>query len=224
MRTAAEPLHESATMPLAVSGQEISGLTLALSTEGVITGTVVREGGGSQPMPNLEVFARSGGAWMQSRGPNNTFRLMGMNGRTRIGVEGLPEGWAVKAIIVNGEDVTDSAIDLKNGETATARIVLTDRLTEVSGVVPQGERPLEHNVVVFADEPQKWTYPSRYVRAVRTDAEGRFNVAGLPPGERYLADGEADDPEFLERIRSSAVSFTLAEGERRTIEVRVLRR
>jgi hypothetical protein len=231
MRTTAEPLHESATMPLAVSGQDVSGLTLALSTGGTITGTVVREGGGNVPMPNLQVFARSGGASMQSRGPNNTFRLMGMNGPTRIGVEGLPEGWAVKAIVVNGEDVTDSAIDVKSGETATARIVLTDRPTEVSGVVPQGDRPLEHNVVVFADQPQKWTYPSRHVRAVRTDSEGRFKIAGLPPGERYLAvamdyleDGEAEDPEFLERIRSSALGFTLAEGERKTIDVRVLRR
>jgi hypothetical protein len=56
-------------------------------------------------------------------------------------------------------------------------------------------------------------------------------VLGLPPGEHYLAfatnyleDGEHLDPEFLAAVREMAVSFTLDEAEKRTVEVKVVER
>ena len=39
----------------------------------------------------------------------------------------------------------------------------------------------------------------------------------------YLEQGEADDPQFLERMRTGATTFSLNEGERKTIEVRMVR-
>ncbi|MNC88369.1 hypothetical protein D3C83_41770 [compost metagenome] len=84
--------------------------------------------------------------------------------------------------------------------------------------------------MIFPDDATKWTYPSRYVRSVRTDEQGTFRITGLPP-ERYLAvavdfaeDGEWTDAEFLERIRPEATSFSLADAERRTLELRLVRR
>ena len=38
-------------------------------------------------------------------------------------------------------------------------------------------------MIVFSDDPEKWSEDSRWVRAVRTDSEGRYEVKGLPPGE-----------------------------------------
>ena len=38
-------------------------------------------------------------------------------------------------------------------------------------------------LIVFADDPEKWAEDSRWVRAVRTDSQGRYEVKGLPPGE-----------------------------------------
>jgi hypothetical protein len=66
---------------------------------------------------------------------------------------------------------------------------------------------------------------------VTTDARGAFRVVGLPAAARYLAvavdgleEGEGDDPDFLARIRERAIGFSLAEGERRTIELPLVRR
>jgi hypothetical protein len=67
------------------------------------------------------------------------------------------------------------------------------------------------------------------LRTVRTDEQGAFRIAGLPGDERYLAvavdyleDGAGTDPEFLERMRERATSFTLNEGERKAIALRLV--
>ncbi len=58
-----------------------------------------------------------------------------------------------------------------------------------------------------------------------------FEIAGLPPGERYLAtaleffeDGDEQDPEVLERLRANATPFTIGEGERMTLDLRARER
>jgi hypothetical protein len=64
------------------------------------------------------------------------------------------------------------------------------------------------------------------VRTARTDDRGRFQIVGLPPDQRYLAlaldyleDGEEQDPQFLERIRGRATSFSLNTGGRQTLQL-----
>ena len=90
--------------------------------------------------------------------------------------------------------------------------------------------PRDHGVIVFPEEAARWTFPSRFVRTVRADAEGRFRIQGLPP-ERYLAaavnyleDGEEQDAQLLERLRSRATAFTLGENEQRSIRLDVISR
>jgi hypothetical protein len=78
--------------------------------------------------------------------------------------------------------------------------------------------------VIFADEPQKWSLPnSRYVAGTRPDQEGRFQIKNLPAGGYYaiavdyLAQGEWGDPDVLERLKSKATSFSIDEGETKTL-------
>jgi hypothetical protein len=139
-------------------------------------------------------------------------------------------------MMVDGTDMTDQPVDLRNGRHVNVRFVLTDRVTTVSGTVsidpsrdPRERR--NQNVVVFPEDSKKWTYPSRYLRAVRTDDQGAFRISALPPDERYLSvavdfleDGEATDPEFLERMRTRATSFSLGDSERKAIELRLIQR
>jgi len=182
----------------------------------------------------LRVTLRSSAQWnmtMQMSGGNDTdFQLAGSSGPTRLEVEGLPDGWAVKAILLDGDDVTDEAFDL-TGKAGNLRVVLTDRLTFLSGTVQSNSEIRDHNILVFVDDPTKWTSPSRFVRATRADADGRFQIRGLPPGERYFAAaldyleaGEEQNRQLLERLRSRATSVTLGEGEQRSIQVDLINR
>ncbi len=227
-------LMETASLPLVVGSEDVTGITLVVSPGGSMVGTFVRDAGVVQPLPvGLGVSTRpvrAGGGSMHSRG-GASFRIAGLSTPFFLQVDGLPDGWAVKAIIVDDADVTDTAIDLRHRQNASARIVLTDRLTDVSGVLSSRSASRSTSVIVFPDDAEKWAYPSRYVRAVRVDEQGRFRIRGLPPLDRYLAaavdyleDGEAEDPGLLDRLRPRTVSFSLREGEARALEVTLVRR
>jgi hypothetical protein len=156
-------------------------------------------------------------------GRGSTFRLTGMSGPFYLHINGLSDEWAVSQITVDGVDVTDEPIDLK-GQNSSARVVLTDRVTTISGVVQARRDAANYSVVVFPDDVTRWNYPSRYVRSARASDRGQFKISGLPPNERYFAvavdflqEGEEQDPQFLERLRSQAVTFSLRDGEQRSI-------
>ena len=225
------PIPNSGRTNIMVDGPAVTGLTIVTGSGGTITGTFVRDPAATQPIPaDVTVVARgSGPSMVQGRG--NTFRLAGIAGPVRLDVEGLPEGWVVKSISVEGDDVTDRTFDVRSGQAATARVVLTNRVTQVSGAVTPRPRGADAPVVVFADDPTKWAYPSRYVGVTRADENGRFSITGLPGGERYLAmavdyleDVEATDPEFLERLRARATSFSLTDGGRTMVDLRLISR
>ena len=159
-----------------------------------------------------------------------SFNMPMLFGAYLFDVGGLPDGWMLRRFEVDGRDVTDSIVDLSNaGPTAAARVVLTNRGGEISGIVDlAGPQPA--SVVIFPHDETKWTYSSRLLRAARTDAEGRFRIAGLP-GERYLVVAvgvlEADefqDPEFLARMKDSATELRISEGEKRTVKLSPTRR
>jgi hypothetical protein len=225
-------MPETASLQLAVTSEGVSGITLNTRRGGRVNGRFVADTGVVRPLPtNLSVALRGSGPGnraMHMGGTNDVdFQLAGMSGPTRVEVEGIPDGWAVKSILLDGEDITDVPVDLSN-RTGSMRIVMTDRLTSLSGTVQSDATTRDHNVVVFTDDATKWTFPSRFVRATRADGQGRFQIRGLPPGERYLVaaldyleHGEEQDRRLLERLRTRATSVTLGEGEQRSIQLDV---
>ena len=162
-----------------------------------------------------------------------SFQLSTLSGTIALRVENLPPQWTVKSIVVGPTDVTDGAFELRGTEQITsARIVLTDRISELNGTVTLRNQPAKDStVIVFAEDAALWTFPTRYVRTVRTDTEGRFTLRGLPPGTSYLAvavdyteEGEWQDAEFLERLRESASRVGIREGETKTVGLQLLAR
>jgi len=226
---------ETASLPVVVAGDDVSGITLTTRRGGVLSGRFVADSGVVSALPTgLRASVRSANAGsgmsMAQGGRGGEFRLAGMNGPFYLDLQGVPEGWAVSRITVDGTDVTDQPIDLK-GQNATARVVLTDRLAGVGGIVQSRGDNADYSVVVFPDDSTKWTYPSRYVRTARADRQGRFQISGLPPGERYLAlaldymeEGDEQDEQFLDRLRGRATTFSLGEGEQRSIYLDVVSR
>jgi hypothetical protein len=196
-------------------------------------GRFVGDAGVVGAMPDamlVATAARSGGTVLAS-GSGKTFELDDLSEPFTLHVESLPDGWGVKSIVVNGMDVIDAKVDLAANQDAEVQVVLTNRLTRITGSVSADGQPVKAEVVVFPADSAKWSYPSRFVRTVSADKQGRFRINGLPSSERYLAvatdyleDGEHYDPEFLERMRSSAVEFSLGDVESRAVELKVVER
>jgi hypothetical protein len=102
----------------------------------------------------------------------------------------------------------------------------------VDGVVTtKGGQPGSAQIVIFPADAAKWVFPSRFIRRATTDATGRFELAGLPAFDRYLAvaadyveEGEHFDPEFLARMTTQAVAFALTEAGTRSLELPLIER
>jgi hypothetical protein len=153
----------------------------------------------------------------------------------RVSVDGLPANWALKAVLLGNEDVTDQPVAPRDGQTKTLRVVLTDKLTAVVGSIASTSFTDNGNsaqafVLVFADDEKRWSYPSRFIRTARAD-RGRFTVTGLPPNEEYravavdyLEDGEEYDQDFLKQMRQRAARFSLREGEQVAVDLRLVQR
>jgi hypothetical protein len=230
---------ETGSLPLVVGDSDVSGVTITLTRGASISGTIVTEGNAPITLSNLRVAGRQIRSTFGQGGNNSAvtaagaFQLSSLSGTVALRVDNLPSQWVVKSIVVGSADVTDGALELRGTEQLTnARIVLTDRVSEVNGTATlRNKEAASYSVVVFAEDPALWTFPTRYLRTARPDAQGRFMLRGLPGGTTYLVaaidyleDGEWQDPDFLERLREDASRLTLREGETKTIELEVIER
>jgi hypothetical protein len=226
---------EFASMPVSVSGGDIDGLTI-MTTPGVtVSGRVTYQGQGA-PKPTGQVTATppSGGmapigAMINARvlgggrvNNDGTFELRGLAGPQVIRLQGIPVGWGLKSITLDGADITDTAYDFKPGATMTGLVItLTDRLTELTGSVrdARGQPVADYVLVAFPEDQKLWVPQSRFVQTTRPNQNGTFSIKGLPAG-RYLAavvpsleNGLQNDPALLQQLRTQAQSFSLAEGQ-----------
>jgi len=229
---------EIGSLPIVVVAADVTGVTLALTKGASIAGTVVTEGTSPITLSNLRLTARqargtAGSFAGSSVSATGSFQLSSLSGTIALRVENLPAQWMVKSIVVGPADITDGAFEVRGTEQITnARIVLTDRVTELNGTVTQRNQPAkDSSVIVFPEDPARWTFPTRYVRTVRTGADGHFTLRGLPPGTTYLAaavdfleEGEWQDAEFLERLRDAGSRVNLREGETKTLGLQLLAR
>jgi hypothetical protein len=110
---------------------------------------------------------------------------------------------------------------------SAVEIVLSRTGASVSGdvVTAAGAPAPDSTVIAFAEQPALWTPGSRFIRATRPDNEGRFSLAGLPPGGyRLIArdvvmDGQWEDPEFLRSLLKESVRVELAASAVETIRL-----
>ena len=140
--------------------------------------------------------------------------------------------WWLASIALNGRDVTDQPIDFDQGD-AMLDITMTNRTAIVRGTVswtPAAGRR-RPAVVVFADDDSRWKRPTRVVGTGEVDDSGRFEVRGLPPGNRYLAvavEGVSRAvlarPEMLSAVRSAATSLRVDDGGIHELALRAIPR
>ncbi|HEX5109108.1 MAG TPA: carboxypeptidase regulatory-like domain-containing protein [Vicinamibacterales bacterium] len=231
------PIIERGATSFEVGRSDVAGVTITIRPSATLAGSVAAEPGSVLPR-QYEVAIRAqpvgGGANPSvaiavTPGEGGKFSIPNLAGRYRFDITIRPQDWMVRRFEVDGRDVTDAVIDFSGGTTAAARIVVTDRAARLTGSVTlNGARPA--SVVIFPDDASKWTYPSRFVKATRTDAEGRFMFSGLPEEHyrlvalAFLEEDEFQDPDFLERMKDRSTEIRLGEAENRTVALPLSRR
>ena len=232
------PDLEFANVPLSVNGGDIDGLVIATSKGATVRGRLTF--GSNQPPGDLSRIAVSAlstsdqgaipGGGGTSRSVNGIFELRGLTGPTLFRVAGAPSGWTLKAVRLDGADITDTPHEFRGGETvAGLDIELTNKPTRINGTVTDNQKqPIkDYAVVVFSDESDHWTPQSRFVRAGRSDQDGKFQIIGLPPGGylavalEYLEQGSEMDPDLLEQLKPKATSLSLDEGETHQLDLKL---
>jgi hypothetical protein len=121
----------------------------------------------------------------------------------------------------SGRDLEGVALSVLDSSIADVDIVLTRRLTEISGAVQgdDGRPAADATVVVFPARAPLWTAPAHVerVRAMRTTDSATFAIRGLPPGD-YLVVARRSAPEdrldraALTQLASRASPVSLVSG------------
>ena len=232
---------ELAKLDLSVGTEDVEGLTLVTAAGAIVSGSVISDTG--EPFdfraPQLQVGVRAASPDSAGLGPGMassrigddwSFTLRNINEPVLIRAQ-PPQGWAMKGVFINGQDVTDTPTEFPPGQAVSGmQIVLTKKITTLSGQVTdaKGNPVLDATVVAFPGDEKLWTFQSRFIKAARPDQEGKYRVTGLPgPGDylvvalQGLEDGQAGDPEFLASIKELATKVELGDGESKAVDVRL---
>ena len=148
-------------------------------------------------------------------------------GQYDIRVTGLPAGWHLKDITVDGLTALDHPAELGVFDDTRIVISITNRPTLIEGAVRNANNVLSSGatVVVMPLTTSGWN-PNRS-RVTRASMNGLFAVAGLPAGEYLIvafddAAGEGvQDERILQQLRTLATRVSLREGESRALQMRL---
>jgi Carboxypeptidase regulatory-like domain len=231
---------EFARIDLTVGRDDIEGVTLVMAPAGYLSGAVVTDRGTPLPSSGVQVTARpaspdaapigpgAGGGGPAGRVSPEGYFEIGNIIEPRVIRVTAPQGWTLKAVLLNSQDITDVPLDVPPGQHVTGvKVVLTQTASTVTGTVTDARKQpvLDATVVLFPVDPALRGYLSRFIRSARPNQQGTFSITATPPGE-YLAvavqaleDGQAADPEFLASVESLAARVTVEEGESKTVNL-----
>lgn len=160
--------------------------------------------------------------------PDGSFDLRMAPAAAVIGVVGLPAGWALKSVRANRMDITDIGVRPETvRDPEPIQVELTRYPSLLRGTVKAAPNvPAKAcSVVVFAQDPNRWSFASRYVRLASCDSNGRFSAVGLPPGN-YSAiatndkqSGDLLDPEYLGWAAPRGKAFRIRNSETTTLDL-----
>jgi hypothetical protein len=232
-----------AVQSLLVSGQEVNvALTPAPGVQ--LGGTVTLEASGTQlpqgfrgfrivpsPLGSTSGFAAGrGGGRGGATEPTDQgqFTISDVMPGVYVLRATAPRGWTMKAIYVDGRDITDMPLEVKSDNIGSLNVIFTDKISSVTGAVRDGRGNGIGNVsvIAFPSDQKLWVPQSRHILTARTDSAGTYRLAAVPPGDYLIVavedvdQGEWFDPEFLDQIKDDATKIKVGEGEQKTQDLK----
>jgi protocatechuate 3,4-dioxygenase beta subunit len=231
---------EVASVPITVGSADVD-VVLTMSRTMTVPGRIVFEGTTTPPPRDpgyapMIVFAKFPDGVERSSVrtsitvDDGTFQLPDMFGPRVLDVVNAPSGWVLKSITYRGKDVTDAVVDLQaGGEVGTIEVVMHNRGAVVTGrVVDDGGKPVRARVVMIPVDRVRWLGLYSPVTALSSATAGTYAFRPQRAGEYAIVAIDQAEPipseqdrAFFERIVKSGQTITLAENERRAVDLRV---
>jgi hypothetical protein len=234
---------ESSSQFVTVADVDVTDLVVRTSPGSTVQGRVVLGGGTLRPgLVELSAVpvdrdlspTFGGGPGRATPDEDMEFQLAGLSGPRRLQVTRVPPGWTLQAILLNGLDVTDTALPFGRADQSLTdvEVVLSQRVTRVAGRTADRGRPAAASILFFAADRQAWYPQARFFKKVMSAADGTFSSEGLPPGDYFVAAVDAaravregddwQDPDYLETLMPRAQRLMLSEGSQVTLSLTVL--
>lgn len=243
------PIPMTAKQSLQVVGSSVEGLRLSPQPGASIRGRLHFEGksGGVNRFDSGQIFL----ALQSADGDDSPLGSFGMadgfSPAARVAADGSFEwknvpsgtyylqfvdgagssGWYLKSALAGGREVSESGL-VMDGGAVVLDVLVSKKGAAVEGVATdQNGGPVANAVVVAVPEARLRSREDRFFKAA-TDQSGRFSLNGMPPGDYTLfawesLDGDAYyDPNFLKNYQGQGTALPLAEGERKTVQLKTI--
>ena len=125
-------------------------------------------------------------------------------------------------LTIQGNTISKASFDGVNVGASAAVTVSGNTVTNITD--GDGIAVDDCFVVVFAQDPARWTVQTRYLAVSRPGAGGRYRVR-LLPGDYYavamndVEPGAWTNPEFLSMARERATKLPIRDGETKTLDL-----
>ncbi len=219
---------------------DLSGLAISLAKAATLSGRVVFDGTRVPPPNSLKMVVQTRppagpSHAVPSRPPYSavddslTFTLTGLyRVPLVVGISGLPDGWALKAVLVDGRDATDLAVDLGDaGAPRRLEIVLTNRVANAAvRIVDEQGQSAPCCLAILPADPARWRGAIWSTRP-EPASDGVVKLGPRAPGEYLIAALRQADIQTLWReegrrldeLASIATRVRLIEGDTRTFDI-----
>ena len=159
------------------------------------------------------------------------FQAADLFGPRLVRVSALPSGWAVKAVMLNGADITDVPTVFTKEHDGQLQVVLGSRLSTLEGEVRDDTGRTADDAMVFvfsedrsvvvaglaADRHQRRSPRTAGSGSEASQGAGYFAIAVAREGFRLP---QSAREAFFDLLSKEATPFVIGDDERRTLELR----
>ena len=215
-----------------VSSGNIDGLNLIAAEPVTVAGTLKVDGSKKVDLSKAWVTIRPLGTLsmgdVEGRvDTNGAFKLESASrDNFMVTLTGVSDAF-VKSIRLDAQDVTQTGIDLSGASSGSKiEITLGTNPGLASGTVKDGEVAASGLPVTILPDPAQPMQPY-LIKTATTDADGKFQVSGLAPGNYKAYAWSAitselyKDPEFMRRFENDGAKLVVKEGSTERVELKV---